>query len=126
MPTPAWAWHPTIIMHYQTHITVRLHQPLSLGESAGVYRDQKATGYMIIVWVNAACFSEAARIAEEIALHPKNADGKQAHYRGDVVEAEIQTVEEDHIPDEVLASIGRGENTGRYCSTGLIFFEHEE
>jgi hypothetical protein len=112
-------------MHYQAHITVRLQQPLSLGESAGVYRGQMATGYMIIVWVNAAKFSEAARIAEEIALCPKNADGSRTPYKGSVVEAEIQCFEKDLIPAEVLASIGRDENNGKYCSTGLIFFEHE-
>jgi hypothetical protein len=112
-------------MHFQAHITVRLQQPLSLGESAGVYRNQVATGYMVIVWVNADKFSEAARIAEEIALNPKNADGTRTTYKGSVVEAEIQAVEEDLIPDEVLSTLG-GENPGKYCSTGLVFFEHEE
>jgi hypothetical protein len=118
--------HPTITMHYQAHLTVRLQQPLSLGESAGVYRDQVATGYMIIVWVNADKFSEAARIAEEIALSPKNADGTRTNYKGAVVEAEIQSVEEALIPAEVLATLGGGDNPGKYCSTGLVFFEREE
>jgi hypothetical protein len=113
-------------MHFQAHMTVRLQQPISLGESAGVYRDQKATGYLIIVWVNAASLSEAVRIAEEIALCPKNADGSRTAYKGFVAEAEIQCVEEHLLPAEVLSSIGRGENHGKYCSTGLIFFEHEE
>jgi hypothetical protein len=112
-------------MHFEAQMTVRLKQPVSLVEH-GKTHSNKATGYLIIVWVNADRFSEAAVLAEETALNPKEADGKRTKYKGYIEEAEIQVVEKNQIPEEILATAGDVDRRGVFASTALMFFEHEE
>ncbi|MCC6123407.1 MAG: hypothetical protein IT426_00445 [Pirellulales bacterium] len=112
-------------MHFQAQMTVRLKQPVPLVEN-GKAHEGKATGYLIIVWVNAEKISEATILAEEVALNPKNADGKRISYKGYVEEAEVQEIERNQVPEEILATAGDVERPGVYAATALMFFEHEE
>jgi hypothetical protein len=112
-------------MHFQAQMTVRLKQPVALVEH-GKTHSNKATGYLIIVWVNAERLSEAAVLAEETALNPKDADGKRTKYKGYVEEAEIEVVQENQIPAEILATVDDVDRRGVFAATALMFFEHEE
>jgi hypothetical protein len=112
-------------MHFQAQMTVRLKQPVALVEH-GKTHEGKATGYLIIVWVNADRISEATQLAEEVALNPKDADGKHTKYKGYVEEAEVLVIEKNQVPEEILASAGDTDRPGVYAATALMFFEHEE
>jgi hypothetical protein len=111
-------------MLYQAEITVRLKQPMTLVEHGKPHQD-KATGYLIIVWANADTFSEAARLAEETALNPKDADGKRTAYKGYVEEAQVEIVDKSQVPEEILAAAGDIDRPGVFAATTLIFFERE-
>lgn len=106
-------------------MTVRLKQPVALVEH-GKAHNGKATGYLIIVWVNAERLSEATLLAEETALNPKDADGKRVKYKGYVEEAEVLVITKDQVPEEILATAGDIDRPGVYAATALMFFEHEE
>jgi hypothetical protein len=112
-------------MHFQAQMTVRLKQSVPLVEH-GKAHDGKATGYLIIVWINADRFSEAALLAEETALNPKDADGKRVKYKGYIELAEIEVVKKDQVPAEIRAAAGDTDRQGVYAATALMFFEHEE
>jgi hypothetical protein len=112
-------------MHFQAQMTVKLNQPVALVEH-GKPHTGKATGYLIIVWVNAERISDAALLAEETALNPKDADGKRVKYQGYVEEAEIQKIEKNQVPEEILATAGDIDRPGVFAATALMFFEHEE
>jgi hypothetical protein len=111
-------------MHFQAQMTVRLQQPVPLVEH-GKTHEGKATGYLIIVWINAERISEAAALAEETALNPKDGDGKRVRYKGYVEEAEIQKIELNQVPEEILATASDLNRHGVYAATALMFFEHE-
>jgi hypothetical protein len=112
-------------MHFQAQMTVRLKQPVALVEH-GKTHEGKATGYLIIVWINADRISEATQLAEEVALNPKDADGKHTKYKGYVEEAEVLVIEKNQVPEEILATAGDTDRPGVYAATALMFFEHEE
>ena len=112
-------------MHFQAQMTVRLKQPVAIVEK-GKQHQGKVTGYLIVVWVNAEKLSAATQLAEETALNPKDADGKRIKYKGYVEEAEIQAIEKNQVPEEILATAGDIDRQGVYASTALMFFEHEE
>ena len=112
-------------MHFQAQMTVRLKQPVALVEH-GKTHNGKATGYLIIVWINAERLSEATLLAEETALNPKDADGKRVKYKGYVEEAEVLVIKKDQVPEEILATAGDIDRHGVYAATALMFFEHEE
>jgi hypothetical protein len=106
-------------------MTVRLQQPVALVEH-GKTHEGKTTGYLIIVWINAERISDAVALAEEVALNPKDADGKHTHYKGYVEEAEVQAIEKNQVPEEILATVENIDQPGVYAATSLMFFEHEE
>jgi hypothetical protein len=112
-------------MHFQAEMTVRLKQPVPLVEH-GKTHEGKATGYLIIVWVNAERLSEATLLAEETALNPKDTDGKRVKYKGYVELAEVEAIEKNQVPEEILATATDIDTPGVYAATSLMFFEHEE
>ena len=112
-------------MHFQAQMTVRLQQPVPLVEH-GKTHEGKASGYLIIVWANAERLSEAVLWAEEVALNPKNADGKHTRYKGYVEEAEVQVIDKNQVPEEIMATAEDVDRPGVYAATALMFFEREE
>lgn len=112
-------------MHFQAQMTVRLNEPVALVEH-GKTHEGKATGYLIIVWVNAERISEATLLAEETALNPKDADGKRVKYKGYVELAEVEVIQKNQVPEEILASTDDIDRPGVFAATALMFFEHEE
>jgi hypothetical protein len=112
-------------MYFQAQMTVRLKQQVPLVEGGKTHAG-KATGYLIIVWVNAERLSEAALLAEEVALSPKDKDGKRVNYKGYVEEEEFQAIEPHEIPEEIRAAAGDVNRQGVYAATNLIFVEREE
>jgi phage FluMu gp28-like protein len=112
-------------MHFQAQMTVRLLHPVPLVEH-GKTHEGKAAGYLVIVWANAERLSEAVLWAEEVALNPKNADGKHTKYKGYVEEAEVQVIEKNQVPEEILATAEDVDRPGVYAATALMFFEREK
>ena len=112
-----------VILHYQAQMTVRLARPIQVSGGEAVM--DRATGYTVIVWVVAENFSEAARLAEEAALKPKDADGEVTAYKGYIEEADVLVIDPADIPEEICPAGSKKKSVGVVGATGLMFFEHE-
>lgn len=114
-------------MHFKVEMTVRLRSPLEVFDDIEYDAgddDLKATGYMILMGVNADDVASAAKHAQEVALWPKDEEGRRVAYDGYVEEAEFEAVQKEYWDEEILAGAKNIDNPGVYVSTGLTFFNH--
>ena len=112
-------------MHFRAQMIVRLRTPLDVYEPDGSSSGEKVTGYIINIWVNANDIVDATTLAQEVALCPKDANGTTTAYDGYVEEAEIAAIEKNDLDEEILVGASNLDQRGVYCSSGLIWFNHD-
>jgi hypothetical protein len=109
-------------------MTVRLDEPLAIhgSDEPGCAVESQATGYVIVMGVNAPDLAAAATAAQKVALCPKREDGNLHTYEGRVEDAEIGEIEKSDLDDDILQGATKIDEPGVYYSTGLMFFDHHD
>ena len=111
-------------MHFRVQMKIRLKEPLS-GDGVENVRGEKAdvlVGYFLTMKVNAKDVTDAATLAQAIALAPPDKEGKDRSFDGIIEEAVIETIEPDDWPEHTRPLLAPAEQRGVYYSTGLMFF----
>jgi hypothetical protein len=113
-------------MHFRVQTVVRLSSPLTIAADTNANDDTSsvATGYVIVLGVNAPDRSTALSLARESALSPRSAPYVHDHVKA-IEEMEAESLDKSDWEEEVLELVTNIDKQGVYYSSGLIFFNHD-
>ena len=110
-------------MHFRAEMTVVFDGPMPI---KGPDSSEEATGYLIVIGINAPDIAIATSYAHEVALRPKQADGNFRALQGVVTEARVRRVEKTDWQPALQQKAERIDHDGVYYSSGLIYFGKSE